>query len=170
MTHEIVKKFRSQMKRHDFEQKLEDRIDLTIMELMIIRQKAKLDVNDVVRYSQFDDLQDYFCVPSFEMVLDPTIWNEDIILDLFMDTYPKDDRSYDAKNSFAFRMSEINPVFDFENPTIEEKFITEVFELVESYLHDDPNQPRVISEAEQQTAITAMMKKCPQGIQTAFTL
>jgi hypothetical protein len=37
MNHEVVKKFRSQMKRHDFEQKLEDLIDPTIMKLMIIR-------------------------------------------------------------------------------------------------------------------------------------
>jgi hypothetical protein len=108
ISHSQIIKFQAQLEQNDFEQRLEDLIDKSVIKTVVIAAKAKLDlIIDKVKRSQLDDLKNYFVDPSCTKPLDIEVWNNETVVKLLLENFPKDDRAYDDKTSFALRMRDI---------------------------------------------------------------
>ena len=168
-THSNILRFQAQLNQHDFEQRLEDLIDKDVIKGVVLASKAKLDlISDKVRRSQLDDLKNHFCDPSCTKPLDTEVWNDDTVIKLLLENFPKDDRAYDDKTSFALRMGDIKMLFDFLNPEIENTSIMHVSQLMTEYIPDDSSQPPTVTKSQQKEAVTLLIKRWPQAIQISF--
>jgi hypothetical protein len=169
ISHSHIIKFQAQLDQNDFEQKLEDLIDKSVIKTVVIASKAKLDlVSDKIKRSQLDDLKNYFVDPSCSKPLDLEVWNNDAVIKLLLENFPKDDRAYDDKTSFALRMGDIRMIFDFSNPDVESTSIMEVTQLMVEYIPDDSSLPRTVTDLQQKEAVLLLIKRWPQAIQTSF--
>jgi hypothetical protein len=150
ISHAQIIKFQAQLDQNDFEQKLEDLIDKSVIKTVVIAAKAKLDlISDRIRRSQLDDLKNHFIDPSCSKPLDIEVWNNDTVVKLLLENFPKDDRAYDDKTSFALRMGDIKMLFDFSNPDVESISIMGVTQLMVEYIPDDSSQPRTVTDSQQ---------------------
>jgi hypothetical protein len=126
-----------------------------------------LDV-DVIIFFHRNDLKNHFVDPSCAKPLDTVLWNNDSLIKLLMDNYPKDDRSYDDKTSFSLRMQDIKMLFDYSNPDIENQSIMAVTQLLVEYIPDDSALPRNVTDSQQKESVLLLIKRWPQAIQTSF--
>jgi transposase InsO family protein len=169
ISHSLIVKFQAQLDQNDFEQRLEDLIDKSVIKSVVIASKAKLDlIIDKVRRSQLDDLKNHFVDPSCSKPLDTEIWNNETVVKLLLENFPKDDRAYDDKTSFALRMGDIKMNFDFSNPEVEGTSIMNVTQLMVEYIPDDSSQPKTVTEAQQKEAVLLLIKRWPPPIGTSF--
>lgn len=91
-----ILKFQSQILQKDFDQTLEDLIDPIVIKQLVLASKAKLNVLcGYVRREQLDDLRNHFVDTSNRKQLDREVWNNDTVIKLLLDNFPKDDRAYD---------------------------------------------------------------------------
>ena len=167
ISHSHVLRFQAQLDQNDFEQRLEDLVDKSVIKTVVIAAKAKLDpVLDRIKRSQLDDLKNHFVDPSCTKPLDTEVWNNDTFIKLLLDNFPKDDRAYDDKTSFALRMGDIKMIFDFSNPDVEAISIMTVTQLMVEYIPDDSSLQRSVTDAQQKESV--LLLRWPPAIQTSF--
>ncbi len=81
ISHSHVLRFQAQLDQNDFEQRLEDLVDKSVIKTVVIAAKAKLDpVLDRIKRSQLDGLKNYFVDPLCTKPLDTEVWNNDTII------------------------------------------------------------------------------------------
>jgi transposase InsO family protein len=169
ITHQAILKFQQQLLRQDFEQRVEHLIDSSVIKTVVLASKAKLDpTTDLTRRNQLDDLRNHFVDPSFGKPLDTKIWNNETLVKLLLDNFPKDDRSYDVLTSFGLRMGDTVMSFDFTDPSVEINSIQQVVQLLEEYIPDDKSQPSTVTDAQQRSALLLLIKRWPSQIQLSF--
>ena len=169
ISHSHIIRFQAQLGQNDFEQRLEDLIDKSVIKSVVIASKAKLDlVSDKIKRSQLDDLKNHFVDPSCSKPLDRLVWNNDSVIKLLLENFPKDDRAYDDKTSFALRMGDIKMIFDFSNPDVEAISIMTVTQLMVEYIPDDSSLQRSVTDAQQKESVLLLIKRWPPAIQTSF--
>jgi superfamily I DNA and RNA helicase len=155
--------------RQDFEQKIEHLIDSSVIKTVVLASKAKLDLTtDLTRRNQLDDLRNHFVDPSSGKSLDTKVWNNETVVKLLLENFPKDDRAYDERTSFSLRMGDVVMSFDFTDPSVEMNSMQQVVQLLEEYIPDDKSQPSTVTDAQQRAALLLLIKRWPPQIQLSF--
>jgi hypothetical protein len=83
ISHSHVLRFQAQLDQNDFEQRLEDLVDKSVIKTVVIAAKAKLDpVLDRIKRQHLDDLKNHFVDPSCTKPLNIEVWNNDTFIKL----------------------------------------------------------------------------------------
>jgi hypothetical protein len=126
ITHDLIKRFVAQIRRGDFKGTIESLIDKLVWEQILLIAQSKCFEHDnpehVAQLKHLDNLAIYVSKgDNVEFDLTQTIWNQDTILQLLLDSYPKGTQSNDL-DSFVNAARQIPPQYDYTNAAIEQAF------------------------------------------------